>query len=253
MDVSVEQSETGYLQSYSAQLDEVAQRRATLVHSVISPPARCLDFGASYGLIAEHLARRGYDIATFEKSPQALESMRRRGIQAYDEISSLPRQSFDVVTSWHVLEHLQEPQEILRALHTSLRPNGHLLIAVPNAESLFARLSFDHWVWTMPWHLHYFTQNAVERMLERAGFEVRSTYTDLGDVAALELLIGGIVLRAPSRLSRQGLPHNGDGGNENSLLRRVGAPVLRRISDPLQRLAKRAGRGEEIVVHAVKV
>jgi 2-polyprenyl-3-methyl-5-hydroxy-6-metoxy-1,4-benzoquinol methylase len=250
-DVSVEQSESEYLQSYSREFGDVARRRIETVRSLVPPPAKCLDFGSSYGLIAEELGRLGYEISTFEKSPQALASMRRRGFTAYDRIGDLPRRSFDVITVWHVLEHLEEPDAILTVLAECLKPGGKVIVAVPNAESLFARLSFDHWIWTMPWHLHYFTKTSLQRMMDRSGLSVKSTTTDIGDVAALELLVGGVVLRTPSRLSRQNEIH-GSFEASSSTIRRIGAPVLRLISKPMQQLAKRAGSGEELIAHAVK-
>lgn len=249
-DISVGQSEAEYFQSYSSDLRRVADRRVEYVRRYAPPPAKCLDFGASYGFIAECLQSQGYDIETFEKSPQALASMRRRGFRVYEELNELPEAAFDIVTTWHVLEHLPEPGVALQRLVHTLKPGGSLFAAVPNANGLFARLSFEHWIWTMPWHLHYFTTESLARLFASYGLRIASAHTDTGDVAALELLAGGVLLRTPSRLSRQNaeittVP-------QRSLLRRIGAPILRSLSAPMQQFGKLVGLGEEIVVHAVK-
>jgi SAM-dependent methyltransferase len=198
------------------------------------------------------LINQGYGLATFEKSPQALASMQRRGMRVYSELADLPAAAFDVITAWHVVEHLEEPAAVLSRLVESLKPGGSMLIAVPNAEGLFARLSFDHWVWTMPWHLHYFTHRSLEQMLTRCGLQPREITSDSGDIAALELFVGGLLLRAPSRLTRQSGKLTDGEAHAGGTLRTLGAPVLRPISRLLQGTAKRFGMGEELVVHAVK-
>ena len=78
--------------------------------------------------------------------------------------------SFDVITFWHVLEHLFEPQRVLERALTLLKPGGLVFISVPNFDSLQAGL-FRHYWWALdtPRHLHHFSPRSLEKLLVDAG------------------------------------------------------------------------------------
>lgn len=251
-DLSVEQSRDEYVASYCGRLDATIAHRVAAVRAAHAPPAAVLDFGASFGFILDALQAAGYQTAAFEKSPAALAELRGRGVHAvYGELDELPENAFDVVTLWHVLEHLADPLAVVARLRRSLRPGGTMLVAVPNAEGLFSRLAFDHWIWTMPWHLHYFTRAALRRFAERAQLTISGPLrTGSGDIAALETLLAGVAGRTPSRLTAALY-------ERAPAARAAASPAidrLRRIVRPaglaLQKLAALAGYGEELVLAA---
>jgi SAM-dependent methyltransferase len=85
--------------------------------------------------------------------------------------ANFPEQYFDVVTFWHVLEHLYDPLRELRETHSILKPDGLLVIEVPNIASLQARLFSANWAaLDIPRHLYHFSPDSLQAMLERAGF-----------------------------------------------------------------------------------
>lgn len=83
---------------------------------------------------------------------------------------------FDVVTMWHVIEHLPDPLETLREIRRILKPNGLLLLRTPNAESLEAHLfGGNFYGLDPPRHLYLFSPGTLRRLLERGGFTVTRT------------------------------------------------------------------------------
>ena len=81
---------------------------------------------------------------------------------------------FDVITLWHVFEHMASPAETLGCLHRLLKQGGLLLLAVPNFASLESRLTRANWYHLdVPRHYYHYTAATLRRMLESSGFQVR--------------------------------------------------------------------------------
>lgn len=85
---------------------------------------------------------------------------------------------FDYVTMDQVLEHSINPIETLDGINHVLKPNGHLVISIPNANSLLANLLKERWInWHTPYHLQFFSKQSVELLAEKTGFAVESMNT----------------------------------------------------------------------------
>ncbi len=81
--------------------------------------------------------------------------------------------SFDVVTLWHVLEHLPNPRGTLQIIRKILRPGGILILSVPNMQSLQSKLTRNHWFHLdPPRHLFNFSMGDLCRLLDQEGFVV---------------------------------------------------------------------------------
>ncbi|MBE2213859.1 MAG: class I SAM-dependent methyltransferase [Opitutaceae bacterium] len=81
--------------------------------------------------------------------------------------------SLDLVTLFHVFEHLTEPQSTLKIIHRALKPSGRLVMSFPNISSLQARLFKGHWLHLdPPRHLFLFPTDAFEHAMREAGFVV---------------------------------------------------------------------------------
>ena len=78
----------------------------------------------------------------------------------------------DAVVLWHVLEHLENPAEALERVHGWLAPGGLLLVGVPNAASLQARVGGPGWLhWDAPRHRLNLTPAGLAALLSRSGFQ----------------------------------------------------------------------------------
>ncbi|MFL5822014.1 MAG: class I SAM-dependent methyltransferase [Solirubrobacteraceae bacterium] len=156
------------------------RQRLALVRTVASPGARLLDAGAGKGRFVVAAAEAGYDAWGLEPAPRSGQTagawssrIQRVGIEeAQVEASSL-----DVITLWHVLEHVQDPRPALRRIADWLRPGGGLLVGVPNLDSLQARLGGPRWYHLdVPRHRTHFTAKGLCRLLSSEGFSVRHTH-----------------------------------------------------------------------------
>ena len=116
---------------------------------------------------------------------------------------------------WHVLEHLQKPTEVLQQLHAKMNSGGLLVVRVPDAGSLWARVMRDKWIWFQPHHhVVQYTSTTLRKVVEGAGFNVKmlrsqypNTYhTKLSYALATSAFAAADVLPSPSlrdRLARQ--------------------------------------------------
>ncbi len=165
---------------------------------------RVLDVGCGYGYFLAACQAKGYDVHGIELSGfAASHASQTLGLPvtmgALDEVD-LPPASFDVVTMWHVLEHTQDPLAALARAREWLRPDGLLVVEVPNHQSTDARAFWPDWVgWGLPYHLFHFTPSTLARVLEKGGFAVART-KDYHSEAVKKRLERTVVLKPIARL-----------------------------------------------------
>lgn len=139
-----------------------------------------LDIGCGNGGFLRQMARRGFAVEGTEWTPRA--AARAGGaftVHAGDLLElDLEPESRDVVTLWHVLEHLRDPAATLERIHTILRPDGWLFLSLPNQGSWQAERFGRHWFHLdPPRHLHGFSPRALRRLLRAKGFGVVHWHT----------------------------------------------------------------------------
>ncbi len=138
------------------------------------PPARLLDVGAGRGRFVAAARRAGYEATGIEPSPRGVEAARSvYGVELQQAgVEDARVGSVDVVTAWHVLEHLDDPGAALDAIAPSLKPGGALVVGVPNLASLQARLAGRRWFHLdLDRHRVHFTPAGLDALLRRHGFE----------------------------------------------------------------------------------
>lgn len=138
---------------------------------------RVLDIGCGSGQFLARLARMGYECHGTELSPETGERASKiPGLKLqFGDLTpqTYPSRSFDLISIWHVLEHLPDPDSVLRLCREWLRDGGALLIAVPNIDSWQARLFRGSWFHIdPPRHLHHFSRGSLASALEKAGFRI---------------------------------------------------------------------------------
>lgn len=139
---------------------------------------RILDVGAGTGEFVADLAALGMDVVGLELSAEACRAAARRGlrmIQGDWASASFRDASFEFLRMHHVLEHMVDPPDALRRAARALAPGGELVVAVPNFDSIQARLGTARWLASdFPAHLYHFTPRALRLLVEGAGLAVRS-------------------------------------------------------------------------------
>jgi 2-polyprenyl-3-methyl-5-hydroxy-6-metoxy-1,4-benzoquinol methylase len=138
---------------------------------------RLLDVGCGTGVFLEEVLRSGrWQVVGIEPTEKAA-AYARSELQVeihqgrFSEVA-LPDNSFDVITMWHVLEHLDHPIADLRHVHQLLKENGWLILEIPNVEGLEAQLFGPYWIgWELPRHLYQFPHATLRTILTTLGFE----------------------------------------------------------------------------------
>ena len=139
-----------------------------------------LEIGSSAGLFLDEANKRGWDVLGIEPSEWAARKARAYGVEVFngtlDGFEAGGRQ-FDVVASWDVWEHLEDPMHAFERCYSLLKPHGLLVATTVNMGGLGAKLLGSRWPWYMRMHLHYFTRGSLTEMVRRAGFDVLDVST----------------------------------------------------------------------------
>lgn len=153
---------------------------------------RLLDIGAAYGHFMYCAQKRGWRVTGVEPQHEArILAQSRFRLTLIDHLSKAPEHSFDVVTLWHVIEHVPDPQGFLGKIRTKLADNGMIALTTPNIRSLSAKLTGESWGWlSPPDHVIIYTTDALKRLVEKSGFEV--VYTDTRRGAGKNILLMGL-------------------------------------------------------------
>lgn len=94
-------------------------------------------------------------------------------VKVESEIKDLESESFDIISMWHVLEHVPRLNERIKDLKRLLKPNGIIIIAVPNCNSLDAKIYAKHWAaYDLPRHLYHFTPTDIESIFKNHGLGI---------------------------------------------------------------------------------
>lgn len=134
---------------------------------------RLLDIGAGTGEFLLAAKNRGWEVLGTEPSSQARELALKKGITLKKEDFYFNSNTFDVITMWHVLEHVSDLHNQVKELKRMLRPGGLLIIAVPNYRSYDAEVYSEYWAgYDVPRHLWHFSKQSIERIFGKNGFSL---------------------------------------------------------------------------------
>lgn len=128
---------------------------------------KLLDIGSGTGDFLVEAKIQGWDILGFEPDAGAKKLAINKGVAFTDDIFTLPDNSFDVVTMWHVLEHVPNLQEYISNLKRIIKPTGTIIIAVPNYKSFDAKYYKQFWAaFDVPRHLWHFSKTSIKKLVE---------------------------------------------------------------------------------------
>lgn len=177
-------SHTAKATSLFDKLYEISRRFAlkwklTLVKKFIDPGAtapRILDYGCGTGFFLKELKENGFNIAGVEPSSKARTvAEKNTGIEIEETLATLEGK-YDVITLWHVLEHVSKLNELVTELKSRLNKKGTLIIAVPNYQSNDAKKYGMTWAgYDVPRHLWHFEQKTMNNLLHRHNFQTIET------------------------------------------------------------------------------
>ena len=139
-----------------------------------------LDYGTGTGYFAHTMMKKQWQVKAIEKSPQARTFAKEHfglEVDAETELPHYPSDAFDVVTLWHVMEHIEHLNEMWKTLHKILKERGVLIVAVPNPDSYDAKKYKEWWAaYDVPRHLWHFRPSVMQRFGVKHGFILEERY-----------------------------------------------------------------------------
>lgn len=134
-----------------------------------------IDVGCGNGEMLNHVKQRGWQVFGTEFTPNAVHICSEKGISMQQgplNVANYDPESFDVVTSIEVLEHINNPAEEIRNFHSLLRKGGALYLTTPNFNSMSRHLLGSKWdIISYPEHLCYYTTTSLNNLLTKNHFK----------------------------------------------------------------------------------
>lgn len=149
------------------------KRKRSLLEK-LSPNKKSLDYGCGTGEFVRELNKNGWDAYGIEPStPARTKALDLNPAKIFQELTELNEAKFDVITLWHVLEHIPNLHQIIPAIKSSLKPGGTLVIAVPNPQSPDSQYYREKWAaYDVPRHLWHFQKKSMEQLMKAHGFKI---------------------------------------------------------------------------------
>ena len=129
-----------------------------------------LDIGCGDGAFLLAAEALGWRVTGLERFPC---DAREKGLEVATDARELAGRQFDCITLWHSLEHMPEPVRTLRQAAALLKPEGRIVIAVPDSGGWQAHLFGRYWLHLdVPRHVFHFTPSSLREGLSRADLDI---------------------------------------------------------------------------------
>ncbi len=139
-------------------------------------PGKLLDIGCGVGDFLHTAETHGWECIGVEPSEdaKAIAQKRMKGmIITSEELESFSDGAFDVITMWHVLEHVDDLKWQVAQLQRLVKPSGRVVIAVPNYKSYDGQYYKEHWAaYDVPRHLNHFNRITLSKIFKTSGLEL---------------------------------------------------------------------------------
>ena len=141
------------------------QNKVNLINSYHKNKGTLLDVGCGTGDFIVEAKKQGWNAIGFEPNPTAKQLATTKNVLTIDDLFALTPHSFDVITLWHVLEHVPNLEAYIQNLKRILKPDGTLIVAVPNYKSFDAVYYKKYWAaYDVPRHLWHFSKISIKRL-----------------------------------------------------------------------------------------
>jgi 2-polyprenyl-3-methyl-5-hydroxy-6-metoxy-1,4-benzoquinol methylase len=179
-------------QLYQKVRNHTLQQKAALVIGHTKFRGKQLDIGAGIGAFVNTMKKKEWEVRGIEPDEGARQQAKELfGLQLEETsiLKTLPAESFDAITLWHVLEHVHELHAYVEKLKEILKPDGRIFIAVPNYTSLDSSIYTLHWAaYDVPRHLYHFSPRSMEILMQKHGLKIEAKKTMWFDSFYISLL-----------------------------------------------------------------
>ena len=143
------------------------KNKLNIIEQFQSNKGTLLDIGAGTGHFLDLAQKNKWKVTGIEPNDGAKKIASEKGISFMDNVESIESNSFDVITMWHVLEHVYDLEEQIHQLKRVLKKNGTLIIAVPNFRSYDAKYYKRFWAaFDAPRHLWHFSKKSIKKLFQ---------------------------------------------------------------------------------------
>ncbi|MDO8966560.1 class I SAM-dependent methyltransferase [Algoriphagus sp.] len=166
---------------------------------------KLLDYGCGTGEFLKAAKNKGWKISGIEPNEKARNQANLKlNEKVKNSIEELNKNSdYDIITLFHVLEHIHELRKTLKKIITHLKSDGYLIIAVPNADSWDGKKYGKYWAgWDVPRHLYHFNSKSIEALQTEFNLELKEIKPMKFDSFYVSLLSEGYLQKDSSLLSR---------------------------------------------------
>jgi 2-polyprenyl-3-methyl-5-hydroxy-6-metoxy-1,4-benzoquinol methylase len=154
----------------------IVQKRKLIEKSTGIKTGQLLDIGSGTGAFLSEMKQHGWHATGLEPDADARTVAQKvYNIELADtaQLYQLPTGHFDVITLWHVLEHVHDLSKYVEQIKTVLHPKGKMFIAVPNYTSMDAVVYKEYWAaYDVPRHLYHFSPRSMKLLMEKHGLKV---------------------------------------------------------------------------------
>lgn len=138
-----------------------------------------LEIGCGVGDFLHEMEQKGWNCTGIEPSKEAKVIAKNRvkaNILNPDELASLEDESIDLITMWHVLEHVDNLKEEVMHLQRLLKKGGRLVLALPNYKSADAEFYREYWAaYDVPRHLNHFCRESINNIFKNTKLKLKKT------------------------------------------------------------------------------
>lgn len=174
---------------YHSVKQKALRDKVKLIDKTLGKRGSLLDIGAGTGDFILAARRAGWQVAGIEPSAKAKGIAIDKGVHFIDGIQKVAESSCDVITMWHVLEHVPDIENHIRELKRIVKPNGYIVIAVPNFKSYDANYYGKFWAaYDVPRHLWHFSKTAIEKLFSTEALQLVNVKPMLFDSFYVSLL-----------------------------------------------------------------
>ena len=158
--------------------DHIDTEKRFKLHKELFINKKILDFGCGQGSLLKKIKTSGIAKELFALEPSNKHQENLKGdFKVFPDIEEIPAESMDVITLFHVLEHIKDPLAVLNALYTKLAKTGKIIIEVPSSTDILVNLydcrafsDFTYW----SCHLYLFNEKTLRILLEKTKFKINS-------------------------------------------------------------------------------
>lgn len=144
------------------------QKKTKLISQFLEEQRTLLDVGAGTGDFVRIAKSKNWQVDGVEPNLDARKKAAEKGLTLYEHLGLVSKQKYEVITLWHVLEHLPDLENQIAQLTMLLEQGGTLVIAVPNFKSYDANYYKEFWAaYDVPRHLWHFSKSSIESLFAK--------------------------------------------------------------------------------------